>query len=127
MRASLLRSLAVAATALSLSACGGTEPVETSTVPDEPQQALVSSTTSTTSTTVTLAPVDHSAAREVAPEPEPGPQPLDPGGVVAAVVVIAGGGDLEAAILDGVVSEAEAEAALAALEHGTLDELLAAD
>lgn len=124
MRASLLRSLAVAATALSLSACGGTEPVETSTVPDEPQQALVSSTTSTT---VTLAPVDHSAAREVAPEPEPGPQPLDPGGVVAAVVVIAGGGDLEAAILDGVVSEAEAEAALAALEHGTLDELLAAD
>ena len=33
----------------------------------------------------------------------------------------------EAAILEGVVTEAEAEAALLALERGTLDELLGAD
>ena len=47
--------------------------------------------------------------------------------IVAAAVVIVSGGDLEAAILDGVISEAEAEAALAAIEDGTLAELLATD
>ena len=43
------------------------------------------------------------------------------------MVLIAGGGDLEAAILEGVVTEAEAEAALLALENGTLEELLGAE
>ena len=41
-------------------------------------------------------------------------------GVLAAAVLIVSGGDLESAIADGVVTEAEAEAALAAIENGTL-------
>ena len=60
------------------------------------------------------------------PDPLAPPDALDRGGVIAAVVLIAGGGDLEAAILEGVVTEAEAEAALLALENGTLEELLGA-
>ena len=42
-------------------------------------------------------------------------------GVLAAAVIIVSNGDLEAAIAEGLVTEAEAEAALVALETGTLD------
>ncbi|MCP3935358.1 MAG: hypothetical protein GY708_08300 [Actinomycetia bacterium] len=41
-------------------------------------------------------------------------------GVLAAAVIIMSDGDLEGAIADGVVTEAEAEAALVAIESGTL-------
>ena len=43
-------------------------------------------------------------------------------GVLAAAVIIVSGGDLESAISDCVVTEAEAAAALAALENGTLSD-----
>lgn len=49
---------------------------------------------------------------------------LDMADVVAAALLIAGGGDLEAAIAAGLVGEAEADAALDALERGSLDEIL---
>jgi len=41
-------------------------------------------------------------------------------GVLAAAVIIVSDGDLETAIADGIVSEAEADAAISALEAGTL-------
>lgn len=80
----------------------------------------------------TTADVVNSSAREVAPaepieqtpdvvevvEPE-----LDAEQVITATVLIASGGDLEAAIEAGIVGEAEAEAALSALESGSLDGL----
>ena len=49
---------------------------------------------------------------------------LDMADVVAAALLIAGGGDLEAAIAAGLVGEAEADAALDALERGSLDGIL---
>jgi len=41
-------------------------------------------------------------------------------GVLAAAVIIVSDGDLESAIVEGLLTEAEAEAALVALEQGTL-------
>ncbi|NOX29407.1 MAG: hypothetical protein GXP35_05070 [Actinobacteria bacterium] len=41
-------------------------------------------------------------------------------GVLAAAVIIVSDGDLETAIADGIVTEAEADAAISALEAGTL-------
>jgi len=49
---------------------------------------------------------------------------LDAEGVVAAALLIASGGDLEAAISAGLVTEAEANAAIEALDSGTLTDLL---
>lgn len=43
-------------------------------------------------------------------------------GVLAAAVIIVSGGDLETAIAEGLVSEAEAEAALAAIASGSLSD-----
>ena len=43
-------------------------------------------------------------------------------GVLAAAVLIMSDGDLEAAIREGLITEAEADAALAALESGTLSD-----
>ena len=51
------------------------------------------------------------------------PAELDPEAIVAAALLIASGGDLEGAISARIVSEAEAEAAIAALEAGTLPDL----
>ena len=75
------------------------------------------------------APVWASTARH-APTPDAEPEadtltePVDIEAIVAAAVLIASGGDLEAAILDGSISETAAEAALQAIEDGTLGELL---
>jgi hypothetical protein len=49
---------------------------------------------------------------------------LDPEAVVVAAVLIASGGDLEAATADGWITEAEAEAARAGIEDGSLAALL---
>ncbi|MEM9464405.1 MAG: hypothetical protein AAGA90_03485 [Actinomycetota bacterium] len=74
----------------------------------------------------TMPTVTDSVAREVAPEPEPVPEPeLDAEQILTATVLIASGGDLEAAITSGIIGEAEAEAALRALESGSIDDLLA--
>ena len=89
---------------------------------DETPPLLAESTSTTVP--VTAAPTEPAAEQ---PDPFAPPDALDRGGVIAAVVLIAGGGDLEAAILEGVVTEAEAEAALLALENGTLEELLGAE
>lgn len=42
-------------------------------------------------------------------------------GVLAAAVIVMTDGDLEGAIADGIITEAEAEAALTAIEQGNLD------
>jgi hypothetical protein len=52
------------------------------------------------------------------------PDGLDPEGVIAATMLIASGGDLEAAISAGLVTEAEAEAALTVLETGDASSIL---
>ena len=104
-----------------LTACGPSATVEPEGE-DETPPLLVESTSTTVP--VTAAPTEPAAEQ---PDPVAPPDALDRGGVIAAVVLIAGGGDLEAAILEGVVTEAEAEAALLALENGTLEELLGAE
>lgn len=76
---------------------------------------------------VALPRTDDTSASEPVPESTPtetvGPaESLTDEGVLAAAVIILSDGDLEGAIADGVVSEAEAEAALAAIEQGTLDQ-----
>ena len=96
-----------------LTACGPSVTVEPNGE-DEISPPFVESTSTTVPATEQLDPTLE-------------PDALDRGGVIAAVVLIAGGGDLEGAILEGVVTEAEAEAALLALENGTLDELLGAE
>ena len=55
---------------------------------------------------------------------ESAPDGLDPEGVIAATMLIASGGDLEAAISAGLVTEAEAEAALTVLETGDASSIL---
>jgi len=49
---------------------------------------------------------------------------LDPEAVVVAAVLIASGGDLEAAIVDGWITQEVAEAALVGIEDGSLAALL---
>ncbi|MCB0991808.1 MAG: hypothetical protein KDB16_12565 [Acidimicrobiales bacterium] len=75
---------------------------------------------------VALPREDDSPASEPAdsetPEAAEPADSLTDEGVLAAAVIILSDGDLEGAIADGVVSEAEAEAALAAIEQGTLDQ-----
>ncbi len=75
----------------------------------------------------TVPAITEGAAREVAPEPEPVVEAepgLDAEQILTATVLIASGGDLEAAITAGLIGEAEAEAALRALESGSIDDLL---
>lgn len=49
----------------------------------------------------------------------------DPAGVVAAMILVVSGGDLDGAVGAGIVTEAEAEAAVAALESGDPEIVLA--
>lgn len=82
------------------------------------------STTSVGSSEPTEGSIAQQAAREVVPEPAP-PRTvdLDIEHVVTAAVLIISGGDLEAAITAGLIGEAEAEAAIAALESGSIEHL----
>ena len=107
------RILLLVLASLTLGACGGSSPTvdesgivtsadESTTEADAPETALP----------------DTSAAREVAELPDA--DELDAEAIVAATVLIASGGDLEAAIDAGIIGEAEAEAALAALEAGSV-------
>ena len=123
MRAPVNTLLAVIATATLLGACGSSD----STPPDVAAEEAPRLVETTTTTSVPVAAEPSEPADDPFDPMIPEPEPLDQGGIVTAVVLIAGGGDLEAAILEGVVTEAEAEAALLALESGTLDELLGAD
>lgn len=100
----------IAAIAILATACGGSAGSEPAAVADP------SAATDATSTTTITTPVIASAARDVGPAIEDTTPDLDPEGIVAATVLIASGGDLEAAIAAGIVGEAEAEAALQALE-----------
>ena len=113
-----------------LTACGPSATVEPEGEDENPPLLVESTGTvvlvDSTSTTVPVTAAPTEPATEQ-PDPVAPPDALDRGGVIAAVVLIAGGGDLEAAILEGVVTEAEAEAALLALENGTLEELLGAE
>ena len=77
-----------------------------------PTTAAAAPTTSAVAVTTTVPEIV-----EAAPATE-----LTSDGVLAAAVIIVSGGDLESAISDGVVTEAEAAAALAALENGTLSD-----
>lgn len=73
------------------------------------------------------ASTDSGGAARAVDEPVESAEPsadLDMEAVVAAALVIASGGDLEGAISSGLVGEAEAEAALDALERGSLDRIL---
>lgn len=83
----------------------------------------------TVASTTTLAPEDDSVATSALSSAADGEEivdhgDLDPEAVVVAAVLIASGGDLEAAIADGWITEAEAEAALAGIEDGSLAALL---
>lgn len=104
-----------------LTTCGPSVTVEPNEEDETPPPLVESTSTTVPVTAVATEPTTEQL------DTNPEPDALDRGGVIAAVVLIAGGGDLEAAILEGIVTEAEAEAALLALEGGTLDELLGAE
>ena len=89
------------------SACGGGQQVD-ETAPDSPDEI---------DTTADAA--ERSVGDQVVINAD-----LDLEGVVAAALLVASGGDLEAAIAAGLIGEAEAEAALDALERGSLDAIL---
>jgi hypothetical protein len=115
MRAS--RSLLLALLLLLLgSACGGAD----HTTPAAPAVADVAETVEGESSGDIGA-----ASREVdaAQDHYEFAQGVDPEGVVTAALLIASGGDLEAAINSGLVDELDAETAIRALESGSLDEL----
>lgn len=104
--------------ALALAGCGaGAEPTASEPIPPSTTTLAVVS-----DLTPTLPLIGEGVAREVAPLPDAEPE-LDAEQIVTAMVVIASGGDLEAAITAGIVGEAEAEAALVALEAGSIDDL----
>ena len=120
---SILLVALVALIVLASSSCG-----EQTTGPDAGHAAAETTTTvAVATTTAALTPIGEAAER-VAPVAEPTVAVTTPElrqeAIVAAAVLIASGGDLEAAILDGIVGEAEAEAALRAIEEGTLGDLL---
>lgn len=114
-------------TVLFAASCGGSGSVADDAVAEGTTTTFV---VAPSTTAAAAAPITDVAER-VAPVAEPSVEitgtPLRHEAIVAAAVVIASGGDLEAAILDGVVTEAEAEAALQAIEDGTLGELLTLD
>lgn len=111
------RMIAIAVAALLVAGCGsGDEPTLNEPTPTTSTSAPVEAPPPTPSIT-------EGIAREVAPEPEPVAE-LDTEGVLAATLLIASGGDLEAAITAGIIGEAEAEAALAALETGSILDVL---
>lgn len=114
----------MALTAVLAAGCGGR-------APDADDARAAATTTVAIVTTTTAAPPIGDGAERVAPATEPSVElpstALRQEAIVAAAVLIASGGDLEAAILDGVVTEAEAEAALLAIEHGTLGDVLTQD
>lgn len=108
-------ALIVGALVLVLAACGGgdAEPAPAA------ERSVATSTTLDPEPAEAVPPAANSDAVD-ADEPAAPDLPSDPAGVIAATVLIASGGDLEAAILAGLVSEDDAEAALAALELGDI-------
>ena len=68
------------------------------------------------------APVDD-VARVVAEDDAPGPADGDPESVVVAAMILSTGGDLEAALADGVVTTDDVDAARRGLADGSLDAL----
>ena len=113
------RLVPIAVMALVMTACGSAD------VPELSEPAETTSTTLVVETTTTTLPViAEGIAREVAPAiVEPVTPGLDAEQVLTATVLIVSGGDLEGAITAELIGEAEAEAALAALETGSLDDL----
>lgn len=110
------RILLLVLAALALGACGGSSPAV-----DESGVVTSADESTTGIEAPDTALPDTSAAREVAEAPEADAvDELDAEAVVAATLLIASGGDLEAAIDAGIIGEAEAEAALAALEAGSV-------
>lgn len=67
-------------------------------------------------------PVDD-VARVVADEGAPGPAQGDPESVVVAAMILTTGGDLDAALADGVITADDVEAARRGLADGSLDAL----
>jgi hypothetical protein len=64
------------------------------------------------------------AAREVPPTGETGVEPgVDPEAVVVAADLLITGGDVEQAVADGVITEADVEVARAGLDDGSLGDL----
>lgn len=103
-----------------VSGCTSATSASPSVASTEPARVTAVTTAVTLPTAVASAvediqvePVDDVLRAEVTPE-----------GILAAAVIIVSDGDLEAAIIEGLISEAEAETALRALETGTLDSLL---
>ena len=92
-----------------------------------PAAATVSGDPGTTSTsqgdTIALVEVPAAVAEVVGDaEAALATTELSNDGVLAAAVIIVSGGDLEAAIAEGIVTEEEADAAIAAVAAGTLDQ-----
>ena len=105
---------------LALAGCGAND----ETVATEPPPPSTTTQAPTSDLTPTLPLIGEGVAREVAPLPaEESELELDAEQIVTAMVLIASGGDLEAAITAELIGEAEAEAALAALETGSIEGL----
>jgi hypothetical protein len=108
-----MRILAIALVPLALAACGGSDD---SAAPSE--QAVT--TLPTGSTEPSTAPVDGTTPSTPVVESD---QVSATGVVLASVLLLEG--DVEQAIADGLVTPAEVDAAVAAIEAGTLDEWVA--
>ena len=128
-----LRALCAAALAATLVAgcSSGTEPEATSrSSVDVPTSATADTGPATTSVQVELpsgaamaAPSTTAAAPTTAPV-ETTVAPIDSANVVGAAMVIAAGGDIEQALLEGQFSLAEVDAAIRAIETDTLSDYL---
>lgn len=122
---------AVAVAALTLSACtssASSAPVSTSSEVPATDTAVTAEPAADDDVELPAVERQAAAAAETgagseASQPPVTAVPIDDvsdDGVLAAAVIIVSDGDLEAAIAEGLVTEAEAEAALVALETGTL-------
>lgn len=109
-----VRGLGAVAAGLLVMVAGCTSATSAGVFDDPPPTSPVADAeVGSTSTAVTIVPLP-SIARVPASD-------ISTDGVLAAAVIIVSDGDLETAIAEGLITEAEAEAALHALETGTLD------
>ena len=121
----------VLAAALAAGCSSGAEPEATSrSSVDAPTNVFSDTAPSTTSVEVELpsgaamaAPTSTGAPATTAPLDAAAPQ-IDSANVVGAAMVIAAGGDIEQALLEGQFSLAEVDAAIRAIETGTLSDYL---
>ncbi len=125
MRAPKIAALALGPALLFAGCTSGASGTETSAL--TPAAATVSGDPATTSTAQsdTIALVEVPAAVEAVvgdAEARMATADVSNDGVLAAAVIIVSGGDLEAAIAEGIVTEEEADAAIAAVAAGTLDQ-----